>query len=122
MRRRPRVEPGGLELWTIVSEAVLHQEIGGPSALGEQLRDLHDTPGNLTVQILPFGVGAHAGLGSPFHLLRFADWPTMVYQETITKGLYRDDPESVRAHENVMEHVRAAALSPGSREPCWRSD
>lgn len=46
----------------------------------------------------------------------------MVYQETITKGLYRDDPESVRAHENVMEHVRAAALSPGSREPCWRSD
>lgn len=110
--RRSRVESGDLELWSVVSETVLHQEIGGPAVLAGQLRYLHDAPPNVTVQVLPFKVGAHAGLGSAFHVLRFRDWPPMIYQETITRGLYRDDEETIRAHESTMEHVRAAALSP----------
>lgn len=111
-KRRARVESGDLELWAVIGETVLRQEIGGQTALVGQLQYLHDVPPNVTVQVLPFSAGAHAGLGSSFHVLRFTTWPAMVYQETITRGLYRDDPEVVRAHESTMEHVRAAALSP----------
>lgn len=110
--RRQRVESGDLELWAVVGEAVLHQEIGGLQVLAGQLRYLHDAPSNVTIQVLPFTAGAHAGLGSSFHVLRFQDWRPMVYQDTITGGLYRDDQETVRAHEGTIEHVRAVALSP----------
>ena len=109
--RRARVEHGELEVWAVLSEAALHQEIGGQAVLAEQLSYLSEVPGRVTVQVVPFNAGAHAGLGSPFHVLRFSAWPTVVYQETITKGLYRDDAEVVEAHARTMDHIRAAALS-----------
>lgn len=110
--RRARVERGELEVWAVLGEAALHQEIGGRTVLAEQLRYLQEVPGRVTLQVVPFTAGAHAGLGSPFHIMRFAEWPAVVYQETITKGLYRDDPEIVEAHTRTMDHIRAAALSP----------
>lgn len=109
--RRARVESGELELWAVVGETVLRQEVGGTAVLAGQLRYLHDAPCNVTLQVLPFQAGAHAGLGTSFHVLRFPDWPAVVYQDTISRGLYKDEPEIVRAHESTMEHVRASALS-----------
>lgn len=111
-RRQERVTSGQLELWAVVGETVLRQAIGGAAVLADQLQALHDAPGNVTVQVLPFAAGAHPGLGSSFHLLRFADWPSVVYQDTITTGLYRDDLDITEAHKSTMEHIRAAALSP----------
>lgn len=111
-KRQERITRGELELWAVVGETVLHQTIGGAAVLAEQLQALHDAPSHVTVQVLPFHAGAHPGLGSSFHLLHFADWPSVVYQDTITTGLYRDDREITEAHRTTMEHIRAAALSP----------
>lgn len=109
--RRARVERGDLELWVVLDESVLWREIGGRGVLAGQLRYLHDAPANVTVQVLPFTAGAHPGLGTAFHVLRFRDWPPMLYQDTITRGLYQEDEDVVSAHERTMEHVRATALS-----------
>lgn len=116
-RRQERVRNGALELWAILSEAVLYGQIGGPDVLRGQLEYLAEPPGNVTVQILPFTAGAHSGLGTSFHLLAFADWPTVGYQDTIQQGLYYDDREVVNGLTRTMDDVRATALSPSaSRE------
>ncbi|TKG57384.1 helix-turn-helix domain-containing protein [Prauserella endophytica] len=116
-RRQQRVRDGSLELWAIVSETVLHNLIGGPSCVSDQLRYLASTPANVTVQVLPFSAGAHSGLGTSFHLLEFSDWPTVGYQDTITQGLYYDDPDVVQGLARTIDDVRATALSPSaSRE------
>lgn len=109
--RRARVERGELSVWVVLGEAALRQEIGGHQVLADQLRYL-TTLRAVTVQVMPFSVGAHPGLGTSFHMMRFPDWPAMVYQDTITRGLYQDDAEIVAAHETTMSHIRATALSP----------
>lgn len=109
--RRARVERGDLEVWAILSEAVLYQEIGGPGVLADQLRYLAHLD-RITVQVLPFSAGAHPGLGSAFHLMHFPQWPSTVYQDTITRGLYQDDPRLVEAHARTMAHIKATARSP----------
>ncbi|GAA1208933.1 hypothetical protein LY12_001272 [Prauserella alba] len=116
-RRQERVQNGSLELWAILSEAVLYGQIGGPDVLRGQLEYLAGPPGNVTVQILPFTAGAHSGLGTSFHLLAFAGWPTVGYQDTIQQGLYYDDPDVVNGLTRTIDDVRATALSPSaSRE------
>ncbi|MBK1785591.1 Scr1 family TA system antitoxin-like transcriptional regulator [Prauserella cavernicola] len=114
VRRQQRVRDGSLELWVIVSEAVLHNLIGGAGVLRDQLLHLADAPSNVTVQVLPFSAGAHSGLGVSFHLLEFADWPTVGYQDTITQGLYYDDPDVVQGLARTVNDVRATALSPSA--------
>lgn len=112
-RRQARVRSGELSLWAVVGETVLHQLIGGAATLRTQLRALVDAPKNVTVQVMPFRAGAHPGLGSSFHVLRFPEgWPTTVYADGIDQGLYRDESNVVRAHEATMERIKAVAMSP----------
>lgn len=111
-QRQARVTDGSLELWAVIGEAVLYQLIGSNSILADQLKALTESPPNVTVQVLPFSAGAHASLGSSFHIFNFSDHASIVYQDTIKKGLYQDDPETVRDHQQIMERTHAAALSP----------
>ena len=66
----------GLELRLVVGEAALHQEVGGPKVMREQLAMLAQAAGNsgaITVQVLPFEAGAHAAAADgSLALLEFA--------------------------------------------------
>ncbi|KJY41051.1 XRE family transcriptional regulator, partial [Streptomyces sp. NRRL S-444] len=70
-------------MWVVMSEAVLHQEIGGREVMRNQLAHLLALRGRewVQVQILPFEAGAHAGLPGTFNVLRFEDDPDLVYTE-----------------------------------------
>lgn len=111
-QRQRRVKSGELELWAVVGETVLHQMIGGPVVLADQLDYLRNPPASVTTQVLPFEAGPHAALGSSFHIFTFPEFASVVYQDTIKKGLYQDDHETVDVHRKIMEQVRATALSP----------
>lgn len=112
-QRQQRVSSGELELWAVLGEAVLYQEIGSAETLAEQLDDLAEPRSNVTVQVLPFSAGAHPSLGSSFHVFTFGDrLPSIVYQDTIQQALYQDDPEGVKAHQQIIEQTKATALSP----------
>lgn len=54
--------------WAVLSEAALHQEIGGRRTMREQLARLLAFESNpqINIQILPFSAGAHAGLQGSF--------------------------------------------------------
>lgn len=112
-QRQRRVRTGELELWAVISETILHQEIGSAATLADQLDYLAAPPSNVTVQVLPFSAGAHPSLGSAFHVFTFPEQiPTIIYGETLQQALYQDDPDTVRAHKETIEQTKAAALSP----------
>jgi transcriptional regulator with XRE-family HTH domain len=103
-------------LWAVMDEAALRRSIGGRSVMREQIRHLiHmcDHPA-VTLQILPFQVGAHAGMGGPFTILRFSD-PALrdvVYIEQLTSAIYLDKPAEVDCYLDVIEQLCIQAVMP----------
>lgn len=67
---------------------------------------------NVTLQALPFGKGQHMAMGTAFHLLKFVDFPSVVYIDNLTGGLYLDEEAEVERYSLVLDHLRAAALDP----------
>ena len=103
-------------LWVIMSEGALYQAVGGPAVMSEQLSRLADAcqqlP-NVTVQVLPFDVGAHAAASGPFTILAFPEAPSLgiVYLEGQKGGIYLEDAIDVDRYNLVFQHLRASALS-----------
>ncbi|MFE0679946.1 helix-turn-helix domain-containing protein [Streptomyces sp. NPDC058961] len=100
-------------VWVVLSEAVLYQEIGGRDVMRGQLAHMlalseHD---RVNVQILPFGVGAHAGLMGSYNILRFDTDPDILYTEDFVQGHMTANPSSIREGSLRYAHLQAAALS-----------
>ncbi|MFF1807049.1 helix-turn-helix transcriptional regulator [Streptomyces virginiae] len=100
-------------MWVVMSEAVLHQEIGGREVMRNQLAHLLEQQRRewVKVQILPFEAGAHAGLLGSFNLLRFEDDPDIVYTEDFVQGHMTANPPALREGSLRYDHLQAAALS-----------
>jgi len=103
-------------LWVILDEAVLRRTIGGPAVMRRQLewlRKQSELP-NVTIQALPFSVGAHAGLGSTFSILGFPDSGDheVVYIEEAAGSLYLERPSEIRRYRVKLDYLMASALSP----------
>jgi len=63
------------ELSAILNEAVLLRPVGGPEVMAEQLDHLVKVSRlrSVTVQILPFAVGGHPAMTTPYVIISFAD-------------------------------------------------
>ncbi|MGW2643631.1 helix-turn-helix domain-containing protein [Streptomyces sp. NPDC001393] len=99
--------------WMVLSEAALHQEIGGDKVMREQLAYLltfEDDP-RINVQILPYSVGEHPGLQGSFNVYRFVGDPSIVYTEGYGSGHTTANPDTVKDCSLRYDHLRAAALS-----------
>jgi transcriptional regulator with XRE-family HTH domain len=102
----------------IIGEAALHQRVGGPAVMEEQLGLLAGVSGDsglVTVQILPFEAGAHAAaaIGS-FAILQYAEAPGLgvVHMDGVTGGVCLESAADLAAHARVFEQLRAFALTP----------
>jgi transcriptional regulator with XRE-family HTH domain len=104
------------EYWAVLDEAVFHRVVGGPEAMREQLKRLVEltTLPHVTLQVVPFSSGAHAGMEAPFLILGFPEQadPDVVYVENTTSGVYLEQPEDVHRYTLMFDHLRAAALKP----------
>ncbi|MBP2325617.1 transcriptional regulator with XRE-family HTH domain [Kibdelosporangium banguiense] len=112
--RQRRVESGEVQVWAILDEATLARAVGSYEARVEQLRHLlklAELP-NVTLQVLPFVKGPHMAMGTAFHLLKFAEYPSVVYIDNLTGGLYLDGPYDIERYMLVLDHLRALALDP----------
>jgi len=82
----------------------------------EQLKRLVElaTLPHVTLQVVPFSAGAHAGMEAPFLILGFPEQadPDVVYVENTTSGVYLEQPEDVHRYTLMFDHLRAAALKP----------
>jgi transcriptional regulator with XRE-family HTH domain len=108
-----RQEP--LLLWAILDEAALHRAVGGPSVMAEQLDHLIENADrdNITIQIIPYGVGAHPAMDSTFNILEFADpVPEVVYVEGLVGYSYLDRPSDIERYRQVFDHLSTLAFNP----------
>jgi hypothetical protein len=101
--------PDAPRLWAVVDEAALRRPVGGREVMRGQLERLIDATKlpNVTLQILPFAVGAHRGMAGAFSVLRFADGelPDVVYLEHLTNAVYLDKRDEVERYLDVMENL-----------------
>jgi transcriptional regulator with XRE-family HTH domain len=103
-------------LWAILDEAVLDRMVGGPGIMREQLNHLTEQAQlpNVTLQVLPYAAGQHAGMDGAFDILGFEEPgdPDVVHIENFTSQLYLERPDEVRRYLLVFDHLRALALGP----------
>ncbi len=121
-----------IDLWMVLDEAVLSRPVGGDVVMRSQIQHLVETAElpNVTLQILPFSAGAHAGMDGTFTILDFPE-PTdtdVVYAENATGGLFLEKADELRKYVFIFDHIRAAALRPEesvslladlAKEPLW---
>ena len=70
---------------------------------------------HVTVQVLPFEMGAHPGISGQFAILEFPDASdsSVVYIEGVTSDLYLEKATDVQSYSVMYEHLRAQALNVG---------
>ncbi len=111
-----RTEPAAPTLAVILDEAVLHRAIGGKEVMRGQLHALIDAARrpNVTIQVLPFDVGTHAGLDGPFILLGFPEdiAPDVAYVGTRIGNGWAESADVVRRLRVDFEALQSAALPP----------
>ncbi|MEU2967624.1 helix-turn-helix transcriptional regulator [Streptomyces ardesiacus] len=100
-------------LWVVMEEAVLHRAVGGPEVMREQIDRLLEVSEleHVSIDILPFAVGAHVGACAPFTYFRFEEpeLPDVVYSEILSASMYLDEREDVVAH--LEAHNRMSLLT-----------
>lgn len=99
-------------LWVVLDETVIRRPVGGGkihAAQLEHMMDMADRPG-ISIQVVPFASGAHAGLVSTFHILSFETEPNIAYSEDPATGHIHERPELVRSISNTYHALQASAL------------
>jgi transcriptional regulator with XRE-family HTH domain len=107
-----------LDLWLILDEGAIRRNIGGPAVMRPQLEHLIQASrwSNVTLQVLAFGSGAHAGLTGPFSILEFPERSDedVAYTESVGGMIYMEKDREVRLCAEAFDRMRATALSPAA--------
>jgi transcriptional regulator with XRE-family HTH domain len=117
MKRQDLLEgPDAPRVWSVMDEAALRRPVGGRQVMREQLNRLIEVAAQprITVQVVPFRRGGHAGAGGSFTVLRFGqpDLPDVAYIEQLTSALYLERRADVDHYLEVMNRLSAEALTP----------
>ncbi|MBP1783329.1 transcriptional regulator with XRE-family HTH domain [Micromonospora sp. HB375] len=114
--------PAAPTLHSVLYEAVLLRNVGGRSAMAEQLThllELAEFP-NVSIRVLPLAAGAPYGaMAGTFMMLDFplrnrvVPDPSVVYCESLTGALYLDRPAEIAAYERVWSSLDVMALDEG---------
>ncbi|MFF8876685.1 helix-turn-helix domain-containing protein [Streptomyces flaveolus] len=102
------------EYWVVLHENVLRIPVGGPAAMAQQLDHVAALmrKRHVLVMVLPYTVGAHAGMGGMLKLMEFEDAPPTGYTETEYAGTLVDEPAVVKRAQRTYDLLRGAAMSP----------
>ena len=105
-------------IWVVMDEAVLRRPLGGVPVMRAQLRHLIEVAAlpHVTLQVVPFARGGHAGAGGSFSILRFEeqDLPDVVYIEQLTSAVYLDQRSDIEHYLEVVDQLSGEALTPAS--------
>jgi hypothetical protein len=104
-----------LQFWAVLDEPVLHRLVGGYRVMRDQLQQMAEVAKmpNVTVQIVPFSVGAHPAMESSFDILDLgAVAPSVVYVEGLAGNVYLERAQDLERYEKAFEILRGAALGP----------
>ncbi|MBC7268045.1 MULTISPECIES: helix-turn-helix domain-containing protein [Streptomyces] len=117
LRRQERISApeNPLRLWAVLDEAAVRREVGNRQVMIEQLEYLLEASQlpHVTVQLIPFSMGAHPGVSGQYAILEFPDAAdsSVVYIEGVTSDLYLEKAQDVQKYSVMYEHLRAQALN-----------
>jgi transcriptional regulator with XRE-family HTH domain len=108
--------PNPPSLWAVIDEGVLTRCVGSPQTMRDQLAHLLDVSDRLriTIQVVPAGAGAHAGLLGAFAIAGFGDAPGLVYLESPDQGQTTQRSSVVVKVSETFDTLRAEALPRGA--------
>ena len=105
-----------LDLISVLDEATLRRQVGGPAVMQEQLLHLvamamHP---NITLQVLPFVRGSHPAMVGGFMIFRFpgAIESSVVYLENMTSDIFVEREDEVHHYRLAFDRLREMALEP----------
>ena len=124
IRRQELLEEPGRLFFFILDEAAIRRQVGAPTNPGimrRQLRRLIEIARqpNITIEVVPFSAGVHAGMKGPFTVLEFpGDDEDVLYLENARGGasnpsalLTGEDPQ-ILVHRVAFERLREQSLGP----------
>ncbi|WP_433533596.1 helix-turn-helix domain-containing protein [Micromonospora sp. CA-263727] len=109
------------QLSVILNEAVLRRPVGSATVMIEQLHQIlkaAELP-NVTVQVLTFSAGLHAGaMSGAFSIMEFPEdsngkevEPPVAYLEAATGAIYLDKPHETAAYNTIWADMTGRALN-----------
>jgi transcriptional regulator with XRE-family HTH domain len=108
--------PDPPRIWSVMDEAVLRRPVAGPDVMRAQYQHLIEVAElpHVTLQVVPFAKGCHAGESGSFTVLRFEerDLPDVVYLEQLTGAIYVDQRSDVERYLEVVDELSGEALTP----------
>jgi transcriptional regulator with XRE-family HTH domain len=104
------------ELIVVLDEAVLRRPVGSADDVREQLDHLHaiSQQRNVSLRVVPFTAGPHAGLQGMFTVLQYADEidRDIVAVESHTGEHLLEEPSSVLEYLRIFDAISRKALDP----------
>ncbi|MFJ1652627.1 helix-turn-helix domain-containing protein [Streptomyces sp. NPDC088337] len=109
-----------LKIWAVLPEGLLRQEVGGKAVMRAQIEHLIGlarTDPNITIQVLPYRAGAHAGMDGHFMLMSFPTGRDLVCIESIRALLHLNEPETAEVYRTTSDLLKSDALSQKASVP-----
>ncbi|MGH3965141.1 MAG: helix-turn-helix domain-containing protein [Pseudonocardiaceae bacterium] len=113
-RRDVILRSNPVRLNALLGEAALHELIGGPRVMADQLRFLvklaeSDT---ITIQVVRSSQGWHPGLEGPFVLYDFDGSPSIVLLSHYRTGAFVVESRDVAGYKTAVDRIERLAMSP----------
>ena len=110
LRQRRLTDDDPLALSAILDEAVLRRPVGGAQTARAQLEYLVERAAlpNVDIRVVPFAVGAYAGLTGAFDVLHFRDEKGIVLVESRGGLMYLEHTDPFT---DALRRLEAVALS-----------
>ncbi|MCI3269758.1 helix-turn-helix domain-containing protein [Streptomyces cylindrosporus] len=105
----------GSQLFFVIDESVVRRQVGGRGVMRTQLERLAELAAGprVSIQILPFSVGAHPGMQGPFTLFEFEaeEMPDSIYLENPRGDSYlSNSPEETGRYLESFWELEDAAV------------
>lgn len=114
-RRRVLFKEQPTGLLAVVDESALHRMVGSAAVMHRQLDYLIHLANrsNIIIRIIPSSLGGQVAALMPFHMLRFAEAPTVVQTEDVVSEQYYEEPDDIKIYEGIVHKLSTLALSTG---------
>jgi transcriptional regulator with XRE-family HTH domain len=107
----------------VLDETVVRRAVGGRQIMQAQLERLIEVSAlpNVTLRLLPFAVGAHAGMDGKFVIYSYQkpedrdvvyEDPDVVFLENLEGDVYIEDSRTTERYNRTFERLLDAALDP----------
>jgi transcriptional regulator with XRE-family HTH domain len=99
---------------TVLGEGALTRPVGGAEVLKAQVEHIRAlaADGLVDVRVLPWSVGAHAGMAGAFRILDFTDPddPDIVYLEPHVGAFYLEEEHEIAEYRRIFALIAGAAV------------